>query len=757
MKLRVTPLIAALFLACCATQAHAAKYPPGPGGTCTDTLTNFDVQHSATCRPGTACAGFGTGGAVGCDSVFGVKGIITGIKNNGTSRTFYMQSRRSDLQYTGMDVFNGNGLSNANVQIGDSVAVSGKTEEGFKKTLPGLVLESGETEISGFDASSATVSYVDLPVNILSSGNSLPALHTLSIADIRFPACDWNSSTPNASAASGEPWESCLVRLVGPLVVGRRAYDGAVADPPVNCTTCPTYPGIETRLQSGLHGGGMLCYLEGNPTDSIYIDMTSFVTMTPPAVGTKIDSVYGILQQGGRAGSNSISSWRIAVRSSAPSYTNTSTADLFLATPPEVSDAYPVADDSVRVEFDRAVTEASVTVPGHYTLDVSARSVDYAHAIGDNAVVCHIVGAYPVGDPDSVTCFGQTGKVNGLTQSTIKGKKLINGVLSIPMIQAPDPDSLVAAGGCIDRSKYSGPGLTDGPRLSFSGVVTGRFFTREYYIQDEAGGPRSGMKVFQPSAALTIGHKYLLATGVTEFAGETEANGPRVVQDLGTVSPPALFSNTLQVLDDFACDNPPGISTLSVTNGEDYEGCLVEINHSVLVGSDAATFVPGGFFHVTDATPPRTDPTDIEINFGADLTRAYTPAEGDFLSVKGILSYRTGQGVLFPRGNGDVVKTGNVDVGSGTIDRVRFAAHPNPAPAAELAFALPRRDNVELAIFDLAGRRVATLARGVFEPGAYSKRWEGRDDRGRLVGSGIYLYRLRVGKETFILRGVRLQ
>jgi len=744
MKLRATPLIAALFLAFCVTQAHAAKYPPGPdgpGGACDDTLDIYDVQNSSTCRPATSCAGFGTGGAVGCDSVFGVKGIITGIKNNGTSRTFYMQSRRANLEYTGMDVFNGNGLTNPLIQIGDSVSVSGKVEEGFKKTSPSTVLESGETEITGFDASNATATYADLPVNILSTGNSLPPFHTLSIADIRFPACDWNSSTPNASAATGEPWENCLVRVIGPLVVGRRVYDGAVADPPVDCTTCPSYPGIETRLQSGLHGGGMLCYLEGSPGDSIYIDMTSFVTMTPPPTGTKIDSVYGILQTGGsRSGFGQIMSWRIAVRSSAPSYSNSSTADLFLATAPEVADAYPVADDSIRVEFDRAVTEASVTVPEHYSLVVSERGVDYAHAVGENAVVCHVVGAYPVGDPDSITCFGQTGAVNGLTQDVIKGKKFINGVLSIPMIQAADPDSIASPSGCIDRSKYAGPGGTDGPRLSFTGVATGRFFTREYYVQDEAGGPRSGIQVFQPSAALTIGHKYLFATSVLEFSGETVAERSTVVQDLGVATTPPFFSSTLE--------------TLAVTNGEDYEGGLVEINHTVRVGPDAADFLPGGFFHVTDANS--SDTTDIEIHFGADATRAYTPTEHDVLTVKGILSYRFGQGVLFPRDDDDLVKLGNADVEGGAVARVSFSARPNPAQVAELRFALPRRDDVELAVFDVAGRRVATLARGAFEAGTFSRKWNGRDDRGSLAGPGIYLYRLRVGSETFTLRGVRL-
>src|SRR6266571_265864 len=187
MRIRATLLFVASFLVCCGAQAHAGQYPPGVPSyithddscltTLTDTLSIVRVQTNP-CKPGTACAGFGTGGSVGCDSVYGVKGIVIAIKNNGISRTFYMQARRTNLQYTGMDVFNGNGLTNPNIQIGDSVSVSGKTEEGFKKTSPSTIIDSGETQISGFDASNSTVSYADLPVNILSSGNSLPNFHT---------------------------------------------------------------------------------------------------------------------------------------------------------------------------------------------------------------------------------------------------------------------------------------------------------------------------------------------------------------------------------------------------------------------------------------------------------------------------------------------------------------------------------------------------------------------------------------------------
>ena len=72
--------------------------------------------------------------------------------------------------------------------------------------------------------------------------------------------------------------------------------------------------------------------------------------------------------------------------------------------------------------------------------------------------------------------------------------------------------------------------------------------------------------------------------------------------------------------------------------------------------------------------------------------------------------------------------------------------YPNPFNSATvIRFALPISTVVELAIFNLAGQRVATLADGMRQAGTYTIRWDGRDDDGRTLASGVYLYRLRTG------------
>ena len=74
---------------------------------------------------------------------------------------------------------------------------------------------------------------------------------------------------------------------------------------------------------------------------------------------------------------------------------------------------------------------------------------------------------------------------------------------------------------------------------------------------------------------------------------------------------------------------------------------------------------------------------------------------------------------------------------------------PNPFNAgATIRFDLPRSEEIELAIHNLAAQRVATLARGVREAGCYSLRWDGRTDAGRQLASGVYICRLTGGERS---------
>jgi len=82
---------------------------------------------------------------------------------------------------------------------------------------------------------------------------------------------------------------------------------------------------------------------------------------------------------------------------------------------------------------------------------------------------------------------------------------------------------------------------------------------------------------------------------------------------------------------------------------------------------------------------------------------------------------------------------------------------PNPFnPRTTLRFELTAGATVELAVFDVSGRRIATLAAGHRAAGRHEAVWQGRDDDGRSVPSGVYLARLRVDGPQRGLYAVRM-
>jgi choice-of-anchor B domain-containing protein len=71
---------------------------------------------------------------------------------------------------------------------------------------------------------------------------------------------------------------------------------------------------------------------------------------------------------------------------------------------------------------------------------------------------------------------------------------------------------------------------------------------------------------------------------------------------------------------------------------------------------------------------------------------------------------------------------------------------PNPFnPSTRIAFTLAHRDRVTLAIYDVTGRRVRRLVAGTLAAGRHEAIWDGRDDAGRALASGVYFCRMAAG------------
>ncbi len=83
---------------------------------------------------------------------------------------------------------------------------------------------------------------------------------------------------------------------------------------------------------------------------------------------------------------------------------------------------------------------------------------------------------------------------------------------------------------------------------------------------------------------------------------------------------------------------------------------------------------------------------------------------------------------------------------------------PNPFnPTTTIRFALDAKDHVLLTVFDVEGRRVATLADEVRSPGPHEVTWNGRNQAGHRVSTGIYFYRLQAGERRLTRKMILLK
>jgi len=68
---------------------------------------------------------------------------------------------------------------------------------------------------------------------------------------------------------------------------------------------------------------------------------------------------------------------------------------------------------------------------------------------------------------------------------------------------------------------------------------------------------------------------------------------------------------------------------------------------------------------------------------------------------------------------------------------------PNPFnPLTSISFSVDRPQRVSISVFDMTGKRVATVSNEVYGAGSHTVEWNGKDSSGRAVSSGAYLVRM---------------
>lgn len=83
-----------------------------------------------------------------------------------------------------------------------------------------------------------------------------------------------------------------------------------------------------------------------------------------------------------------------------------------------------------------------------------------------------------------------------------------------------------------------------------------------------------------------------------------------------------------------------------------------------------------------------------------------------------------------------------------------YPNHPNPFnPSTRIQFSLPTADNIQLIVYNIRGQEVRTLASGFFQAGSYAFIWDGKNNNGKQLPSGVYIGVLKGSQE---LRSIRM-
>ena len=150
---------------------------------------------------------------------------------------------------------------------------------------------------------------------------------------------------------------------------------------------------------------------------------------------------------------------------------------------------------------------------------------------------------------------------------------------------------------------------------------------------------------------------------------------------------------------------------------------------------------------------------------------AARPANGDSISIVGgeiycpnammpvVIVYEING--MFWREPGDTLGLGSVDAVSGVspvqvgtpVSYLTARNYPNPFnPTTIISYSIPASGQVNLAVFDITGRRVADLVNARQDAGSYAIQFDGRD-----LPSGIYFYRVSAGSQSFTNRMLLLK
>ncbi len=218
---------------------------------------------------------------------------------------------------------------------------------------------------------------------------------------------------------------------------------------------------------------------------------------------------------------------------------------------------------------------------------------------------------------------------------------------------------------------------------------------------------------------------------------------------------PTADGNYLLITDELGTHPQPDFTVWDIrdlSNPEkvgEYADPNATIHNLIVIGDLAYTsYYAAGFriFDISDPTNPTlidefdTSPTSSAetFNFGAWGVYPFLPS-GNIL----VSDLQTGLSIFAVDDISTSVSGGLSDLPG---DFVLHSNYPNPFnPETTISFELPKRERVAISIYNQLGQKIRTLLDSERNSGRHQIKWNGKNDKGLEVSSGIYFYKIKTG------------
>ena len=288
----------------------------------------------------------------------------------------------------------------------------------------------------------------------------------------------------------------------------------------------------------------------------------------------------------------------------------------------------------------------------------------------------------------------------------------------------------------------------NGCEVTVSGIVTGdtsqyySFYFQDTYTIQSADDPWNGVIIAGwGGSQLTRGEEVTITGTVEEYDNADPYghyqwdNNTKIIG----VSDVVVQSSGNSVA-------PMQVSTADLAQDgeevESYEGCLVTLTNVTV--SDTGSYD----WSVVDESGVACLIDDDMADEAADAFLGTLEIGQSLSSVTGIFVFSFGTYKLEIRDMADLGEVGigdNVDLQPYTYKL--YPNFPNPFnPETRIRFDIPESERVKVIIYDILGHHVRTLTNRDYDRGYHVLNWDGRNDAGALVSSGVYVCRIKAGE-----------